>query len=138
MSRWIRKLQPDAKGSTARPAALSAPAELGCERGTTRHGFVCNQSRNDQMIRFFLLLSVFLSILFPSIASTQEWPRFRGEGGQGIGRMTQLPAEFTKAAYDWVMKLDGVGHSSPVLWGEQLFITISSGDGSERRIESYD
>lgn len=68
----------------------------------------------------------------------EEWSRFRGESGQGIGRMTHLPAEFTKADYDWAFKLDGVGHSSPVVWKDQLFLTISSHDGKERRIEAYD
>jgi len=52
--------------------------------------------------------------------------------------MTHLPGEFTKASYDWAIKLDGVGHSSPVLWGDQLFLTISSEGGTDRRIESYD
>ncbi len=52
--------------------------------------------------------------------------------------MTHLPGEFTKASYDWAIKLGGVGHSSPVLWGDQLFLTISSEGGTDRRIESYD
>lgn len=68
----------------------------------------------------------------------EEWSRFRGENGQGIGRMTHLPAEFTKADYDWAFKLDGIGHSSPVIWKDLLILTISSHDGKERRVEAYD
>ncbi|MDF1659239.1 MAG: PQQ-binding-like beta-propeller repeat protein [Verrucomicrobiales bacterium] len=90
------------------------------------------------MVRFFFTLSAIFLTLQPLSSSSQEWSRFRGENGSGIGRMTQLPAEFTKAAYDWAIKLEGVGHSSPVLWGEQLFLTINSDDGKDRRIESYD
>jgi outer membrane protein assembly factor BamB len=36
------------------------------------------------------------------------------------------------------VKLDGLGHSSPVLWGENLFLTIAAADGTKRRVECHD
>ncbi len=89
-------------------------------------------------LRLAPLVFLTLLTLAPSILQSQEWARFRGENGTGIGRITKLPAQFTKADYDWAIKLDGVGHSSPVLWGEKLFLTIYLPEKKERRVECYD
>lgn len=83
-------------------------------------------------------------LLFPILAicavdlCAQEWPRFRGKNGSGIGEIGSLPAEITKTDYTWAVKLDGAGHSSPVLWGDKLFLTIVGGDDKARRVECYD
>lgn len=71
-------------------------------------------------------------------AHAQEWTRFRGPDGKGIGKMSGLKNEITRDDFLWSVKLDGVGHSSPVLWGEKLFITIAATDGSERRLVCHD
>lgn len=70
--------------------------------------------------------------------SAQEWTRFRGPEGKGIGKMSGLKNEISRDDFLWSVKLDGVGHSSPVIWGEKLFITIAAADGSERRLVCYD
>lgn len=86
--------------------------------------------------------SFFSSLLVLSCLSTvlfaQEWTRFRGPDGSGIGRMKGLKAQLTEADYAWSVALDGVGHSSPVLWGEKLFLTIASADASNRRLVCFD
>lgn len=84
----------------------------------------------------FLALSLLVTVSLQSGA--QEWPRFRGENGNGIGRISELPEEFTKAAFDWAVKLDGIGHSSPVLWGKKIFITIFDPEKKSRRVECFD
>jgi outer membrane protein assembly factor BamB len=90
------------------------------------------------MHRTALCLLTLLTLLTLRPAAAQEWTRFRGPDGTGIGRMTGLKAQLTEADYAWSVKLDGVGHSSPVLWGEKLFLTINSVDGTNRRVECYD
>jgi outer membrane protein assembly factor BamB len=77
-------------------------------------------------------------LLLSLSASAQEWTRFRGPNGTGIGRMTGLRAQLSESDYAWSVKLDGIGHASPVLWGEKLFLAIAAVDGSKRRIECYD
>lgn len=81
-----------------------------------------------------LTLFVFLHLSAPA----QEWTRFRGPDGKGIGKMSGLKNVITRDDYLWSVKLDGSGHSSPVLWGEKLFITIAAADGAERRLVCYD
>lgn len=57
--------------------------------------------------------------------SAQEWTRFRGPNGTGISNATEIPTSWTRSNYRWIVDLPGSGHSSPVLWGEKLFITCT-------------
>jgi outer membrane protein assembly factor BamB len=61
-------------------------------------------------------------------AGAQEWTRFRGPNGTGISQAKTIPTEITAADINWKAELPGVGHSSPVLWGDRVFLT-TSGDG---------
>src|SRR5215472_17933584 len=60
--------------------------------------------------------------------TAQEWTRFRGPNGTGIGHAPDLPAKITEANVHWKLALPGEGHSSPVLWGDRLFLTCAAGD----------
>ncbi len=87
--------------------------------------------------RLFLFFSL-LGYLLPDINSNaQEWSRFRGPNGSGIGDISGLPVHITKADYDWAVKLDGEGHSSPVLWGHKLFLALVSKDKKQRLLYCY-
>lgn len=70
-------------------------------------------------------------------ASGEDWPRFRGPDGIGHGKISSFPAEFTTADYDWTIKLDGVGHSSPVVGADRLFLTLYNEEKKERRVLSF-
>lgn len=69
-----------------------------------------------------LALAAVLAAMAPA-ASGQEWTRFRGPNGTGIGKGDAIPAKWTEADYNWKVKLPGAGHGSPVLWGERIFLT---------------
>ncbi len=58
-----------------------------------------------------------------SHASAQEWTRFRGPNGQGHSPAKNIPVKWTQKDYLWTADLPGTGHSSPVIWGDKLFIT---------------
>src|SRR5882672_490262 len=57
----------------------------------------------------------------------QEWTRFRGPNGAGVSQAKTIPTKITEADINWKIDLPGTGHSSPVLWGERIFLT-STGD----------
>lgn len=59
----------------------------------------------------------------------QEWTRFRGPNGSGISHTKTVPTKISDGDINWKVELPGTGHSSPVLWGEQIFVT-STGDKS--------
>jgi outer membrane protein assembly factor BamB len=61
--------------------------------------------------------------------SAQEWTRFRGPNGTGISSAKTIPTELSNSHLRWKAKLPGIGHSSPVLWGEKVFLT-TTGDSA--------
>lgn len=71
-------------------------------------------------------------------ADGQEWTRFRGPNGTGIGQAKALPAEWTDEDYLWKVELPGPGHSCPVLWGDRLFLTCGDEGTGERMVLAYD
>ncbi len=77
----------------------------------------------------FLRLIVLVVALaeFTQPASAQEWTRFRGPNGTGISHAKTIPTNIAASDINWKVELPGVGHSSPVLWGERIFLT-STGD----------
>jgi outer membrane protein assembly factor BamB len=57
---------------------------------------------------------------------TSNWPRWRGPNGSGISPETNLPTEWgeTKNVL-WKVSLPGKGHSSPIVWGNRVFLTTA-------------
>jgi outer membrane protein assembly factor BamB len=62
-------------------------------------------------------------------APAQEWTRFRGPNGTGVSHAKTIPTQLSAADINWKVELPGVGHSSPVLWGDRIFLT-STGDNA--------
>ena len=65
---------------------------------------------------------VMVAVLISRAADAQEWPRFRGANGSGVSTAI-LPMTWADKDYSWTVKLPGQGHSSPILWGDRLFVT---------------
>ena len=74
-----------------------------------------------------ILCCCFLS-LASRLTTAQEWTRFRGYNGSGVSEATTIPAQWSDDDYNWKIKLPGGGHSSPVIWGDRLFITSADPD----------
>ncbi len=70
-------------------------------------------------------LAVVLTLVFClySHTSAQDWTRFRGPNGQGHSNAKNIPVKWSQNDYLWTADLPGTGHSSPVIWGDRLFIT---------------
>ena len=62
----------------------------------------------------------------------QEWTRFRGPNGSGQSETTTIPARWTEKDYNWKVELPGIGHSSPVLWGDTIFLTSADPQSGTR------
>lgn len=76
-------------------------------------------------------------LLLPAVAAfgaDNNWPQFRGPAASGIG--TGAPVtEWNSAGKNilWKSAIPGLGHSSPVIWGDRIFITTAvpaKGDSS--------
>jgi len=68
----------------------------------------------------------------------QEWTRFRGPDGTGMGKGESIPVSFAEADYLWKVKLPAPGHSSPVLWGDRIFLTCSHDANEQREVVCFD
>lgn len=77
-----------------------------------------------------------MAMLLASAAVAQEWTRLRGPQGQGHGK-ADLPAVLTEEHVRWRVDA-GVGHSSPVLWGDALFLTRLGGEKGVRQVVCFD
>lgn len=76
------------------------------------------------------LASVVAAILLTTAAaSAADWPRFRGPGGLGLGE-SAVPLEWSdEQNLLWKAPLPGPGSSSPVIHGDDVFVTCHSGYG---------
>lgn len=57
-----------------------------------------------------------------------DWPQFRGISAGGIAEGFSVPAEWDVGAGRnilWKTDVPGLGHSSPVVWGDDIFISTS-------------
>ena len=68
-------------------------------------------------------LAAILGLALTAGAAESEWTRFRGPNGSGISEAADVPVQWTERDYNWNVKLPGIGHSSPVVWGERVFVT---------------
>jgi outer membrane protein assembly factor BamB len=73
-----------------------------------------------------------------SVGSGQDWPRFRGPNGTGLATAPTVPVTWTTNDYNWVAKLPGTGHSSPVIVGSRLFITCADNATAKRMLLCLD
>lgn len=64
-------------------------------------------------------------LIFALPCGAQEWTRFRGPNGSGVNAAITIPPVWTAKDYRWNITLPGGGHSSPVLWGDRIFITCA-------------
>lgn len=83
----------------------------------------------------FVLLCGFA--LVASLASGEDWPRFRGPNGSGVAPALDVPNSWTADDYAWTAALPGPGHGSPVVVGEQVFITSGDPATGAFHLEAY-
>ena len=74
------------------------------------------------------------SLLFVGLtlatAKAENWPRFRGPTGDGISTEIRLPVEWNNTDHvAWKTPIPGEGWSSPIVWGERIFLTATLQDG---------
>ena len=76
------------------------------------------------MTKFMLCGFLFAFVALSAEPVDDKWPQFRGSGGLGVGNdKVSLPSEFGPAkALLWKTDLP-LGHGSPCIWGDRIFVT---------------
>lgn len=81
-----------------------------------------------------LSLAAALSLALPQVTLAQSdagaprWPMFRGPNATGLATGPMPPLEWnvvTGDAVRWKTAIPGIGHSSPVVWGDRVFVTTA-------------
>lgn len=81
-----------------------------------------------QLISVFLLALFVASVSCQSTGSGDNWPMYRGQWAAGVLDGADLPLTFdltTGTNVKWNIELPALGLSSPVIWGDRLFITTA-------------
>jgi len=77
-------------------------------------------------IASFCLTVFLLSVTVGAAPTIPGWPQWRGPSGQGISEEKNLPSEWTSAKnIKWKTAIPGRGHSSPIVWGNRIFVTTA-------------
>ena len=82
---------------------------------------------------FFRIISVILFSGFTGgFAQENNWTHFRGSDLSGISDMEKAPLKWgDETDFKWKTTIHGKGWSSPVVFGNQIWITTATEDGSE-------
>ncbi len=81
------------------------------------------------MFRIWLLIPA-LWLAFQPVVHTQNWPSFRGPNAGGVSDADGLPLTWNAETGEnirWKREIPGLAHSSPVIWGDRVFVTTSVG-----------
>lgn len=77
-------------------------------------------------LRQAALASLTAITLGSATISAGNWPQFRGPHGQGVSDETALPTAWGPATnIAWKTAIEGLGHSSPIVWGNDVFLTTA-------------
>ncbi|HXE55085.1 MAG TPA: PQQ-binding-like beta-propeller repeat protein [Tepidisphaeraceae bacterium] len=68
-----------------------------------------------------------------AVSNVSQWPRFRGPNGLGLSD-ADIPAQWTEKDFNWKITLPGGGHSSPVVWGDRIFLLCGNDQTGEHMV----
>ncbi|MGI8977997.1 MAG: PQQ-binding-like beta-propeller repeat protein [Pirellulaceae bacterium] len=81
-----------------------------------------------------VLLVTFCSALYRPLLAA-DWPAWRGPTGQGFCEEKDVPLKWSdKENVKWKIPLENPGNSTPVIWGERIFLTQANTDGAIRSL----
>ncbi len=86
-------------------------------------------------------LTLFLVVMTALSAAGEDWPQWRGPRGDGTSTESDVPTEWnveTGQGIVWKVPVPGVGHSSPIVHGNRLFVTSCLLDSTERVLICFD
>ena len=77
--------------------------------------------------------SILFFLVFPCFLAADDWARFRGANGSGVGE-GEIPIEWSSNKnLKWSADLPGKGTSSPIVHGDRIYVTCYTGYGMSQR-----
>jgi outer membrane protein assembly factor BamB len=80
---------------------------------------------------YFARLLVILACGIACGGQAENWPQFRGPTGQGISTENSLPIQWSAESNAvWKVAIPAEGWSSPIVWGDRVFLTGTRESGA--------
>ena len=85
-----------------------------------------------RVCKYLALLAVVISIIQSPVLG-ENWPGWRGPRGDGTSLETDVPTKWSGSDnVVWKSPLPGMGHSSPIIWGDRIFLTTALAETKDR------
>jgi len=79
--------------------------------------------------RLGAILGVCACLCAPAFGQEGAWPQFRGPVANPVADHPGLPSTWsTTENVEWVTEVPGIGWSSPVVWGNRVFVTSTTSE----------
>ena len=86
-----------------------------------------------------LLMVAVGCLLNPHASTGANWPAWRGANGDGITTETELPLNWSRTEkVVWRTDLSEPGNSTPIVWGDRLFVTQTDSEKNRRNLLCFD
>jgi outer membrane protein assembly factor BamB len=80
-------------------------------------------------VRKKILLAIVSSLLAVKISLADNWPQWRGPNLTGVSNEKNLPSNWgTEENVAWKLALPSWSGSTPIIWGEMIFLNVADGD----------
>lgn len=90
------------------------------------------------MKRSFVISAFIAIIALGPVQSEENWNQFRGPTGRGHSDDKNVPVKWSEDSVIWSVDLPGTGQSSPVNWGDRVFLTSAEDMGKIRNVICVD
>ena len=91
---------------------------------------------NTSLLKTLGILLLFISF---SVANAENWPNWRGPNGDGTSSETNIPTKWDSVTNVlWKIEVTGVGHGSPAVWEDRLFLISAQPETMEKLLLCYD
>ncbi|HMJ90696.1 MAG TPA: PQQ-binding-like beta-propeller repeat protein, partial [Candidatus Acidoferrum sp.] len=72
-------------------------------------------------------------LLAANISCAENWPQWRGPRLDGTSTETNVPVHWSATSnIAWKVAMPGLGHASPIIWGDQVFTVTALPETQER------
>ena len=90
-------------------------------------------------LRYLTVFTALLTVTSLTSIQAENWPNWRGPQGDGSSVETNLPTQWDSVTnVMWKIPVPGIGHGSPIVWDERLFILSALPETQERILLCYD
>ena len=109
-------------------AVAIGSAGHGCDKPPDGTGREPERQRSGEPVPASPTVRAALAAAAPAV----HWPGFRGTNRSGIGDGAETPVDFDLDSGEgvaWRAPLPGLGNSSPVVWGDRVYVTTAVAEG---------